>query len=172
MATGRAEVVTTTAGVIRGREDVDERDAFLQATLPRLIAADSALHSGDARPRIADTWSHTDPVTVFGAVKTVIGWAATEPMFYALARQFSDFKSFEIEVIAGGASGDLAYLVAIEHTNTSVAGAPAAPYALRVTQVFRREGGEWKVIHRHADEMKGAATTSQSDRLGRALDRR
>ena len=150
---------------------MDERDAFLQATLPRLIAADSALHGGDARPRIADTWSHTDPVTVFGAVRTVIGWAATEPMFSALAKQFSDLKSFEIEVIAAGASGDLAYLVAIEHTNTSVGGAPAAPYALRVTQVFRREGGEWKVIHRDADEVKGAATTSQSDRLGEALDR-
>ena len=162
--------MAATTGVITG-DDMDERDAFLQATLPRLIAADSALHSGDARPRIADTWSHTDPVTVFGAVKTVIGWAATEPMFHALAKQFSDFKSFDIEVIACGASGDLAYLVAIEHTNTSVAGAPTAPYALRVTQVFRREGDEWKVVHRHADEVKGAATTSQSDRLAQALDR-
>jgi ketosteroid isomerase-like protein len=150
---------------------MDERDAFLQTTLPRLIAADTALHSGDARPRIADTWSHTDPVTVFGAAKTVIGWAATEPMFEELAKQFSDFKSFEIEVIASGASGDLAYLVAIERTNTSVAGAAAAPYALRVTQVFRREGGEWKVVHRHADAVQGASTTSQVGRLTQALDR-
>jgi ketosteroid isomerase-like protein len=148
---------------------VDERNAFMQTTLPRLIAADTALHNGDARPRIADTWSHNDPVTVFGAAKTVIGWAATEPTFEALAKQFSDCKSFEIEVIAAGASGDLAYLVAIEHTSASIAGAPAAPYALRVTQVFRHEGGEWKIVHRHADEVKGAAT-SHIDRLAQALD--
>ena len=150
---------------------MEERDAFLQATLPRLIAADTALHNGDARPRIADTWSHTDPVTVFGAAKTVTGWAATQPMFEALARQMSDCKSFEIEVIAAGASGDLAYLVAIEHTNASVAGAPVAQYALRVTQVFRRESGEWKVVHRHADAVQGASTTSHVDRLKQALDR-
>ena len=151
---------------------MDERDAFLQATLPRLIAADTALHNGDAHPRIADTWSHTDPVTVFGAAKTVIGWAATKPMFEALARQMSDCKSFEIEVIAAGASGDLAYLVAIEHTNSSVAGAPPASYALRVTQVFRREGGEWKIVHRHADATQGSSTTSHIDRLAQALDGR
>lgn len=145
---------------------MDEPDAFLQATLPRLIAADTALHNGDPGPRIEDTWSHTDPVTVFGALKTVIGWAATEPLFVWLAKQFSDCTSFEIEVVAAGASGDLAYLVAIEHTNASSAGAPPAPYALRVTQVFRREADVWKIIHRHADEVKDpASTTSDNDRL-------
>jgi len=108
---------------------------------------------------------------VLGAAKTTIGWAATEKAFEWLARRMSDCKSFEIEVIAAGASGDLAYLVAIEHTNASVAGAPAAPYALRVTQVFRREGGVWKIVHRHADEVKDPSTTSHIDRLAQAADR-
>ena len=149
---------------------MDEREAFLQSTLPRIIAADTALHNGDARPRIEDTWSHTDPVTVFGALKTTIGWAETKSAFEWLAKRFSDCKSCQIEVITAGASGDLAYLVAIEHTNVSVAGAPAAPYSLRVTQVFRREAGVWKIVHRHADEVTAATatTTGQIDRLARA----
>jgi ketosteroid isomerase-like protein len=111
-------------------------------------------------------------VTLYGAVKSVTGWREISPAFEQLAKQFSDCKSFEIEVIAAGASGELAYLVAIEHTNASVAGAPPAPYALRVTQIFRREGGEWKVIHRHADEVKdGVSTSGQVDRLAHTFDR-
>jgi ketosteroid isomerase-like protein len=42
-------------------------------------------------------------------------------------------------------------VVGIEHTTASVAGSPATPYSLRVTTIFRREAGEWRVVHRHGD---------------------
>ena len=48
-------------------------------------------------------------------------------------------------------SGDLAYMVGFEHIANSVVGVPVEPYTLRVTHVFRREKGEWKIAHRHAD---------------------
>jgi ketosteroid isomerase-like protein len=50
-----------------------------------------------------------------------------------------------------GVSGDLAYLVGFEHIANSVQGVPVEPYTLRVTHIFRREDGEWKIAHRHAD---------------------
>src|SRR6266508_3188887 len=31
------------------------------------------------------------------------------------------------------------------------AGVPVEPYTLRATHVFRREDGEWKIVHRHGD---------------------
>jgi ketosteroid isomerase-like protein len=40
--------------------------------LPRLLAADTALHNGDAAPRKA-MWSTTEPVTLFGAAMMTTG---------------------------------------------------------------------------------------------------
>ena len=129
---------------------MDELDAFLTSTMPRLKAAETALHNGDAKPRAA-IWSHKEPVSLFGAVTTKTGWEEVGPTFDWLASTFSNCTSAEYEVLAAGASGDLAYVVGIEHTTTSIGGAAPKSYSLRVTTVFRREDGQWKVVHRHGD---------------------
>jgi ketosteroid isomerase-like protein len=129
---------------------MEELDPFLASTKPRLIAADTALHDGDASLRVA-IWSHKEPVTLFGAAVTKTGWTEVGPTFDWLASNFSNCTSFEYEVLAAGASSDLAYIVGIEHTTASIAGAGPKSYSLRVTTIFRREDGEWKVVHRHGD---------------------
>ena len=88
---------------------MDQTDAFLAATLPRLRQAETALHNGDAGPRMA-MWSHDDSVTLFGGVMGGSGWAEIEPIFQRLGASFSDCTSFDNEVIAAGASDDLAYI--------------------------------------------------------------
>jgi ketosteroid isomerase-like protein len=137
---------------------MSEVDEFLAAVLPLQHEADTALHTGDAKPRKA-LWSHIAPVTVFGAAKTVSGWAEVEQLFDWLAGNFSNCQSYDCEVIAAGASGDLGYVVGHERTTASVAGGQPTPYELRVTLIFRREGEKWKEVHRHADpwpETQGA----------------
>ena len=141
-----------------------EVEEFLAATLPQLEEADTALHSGNPGLRSA-MWSHQDPVTLFGAAVTKNGWAEIGPTFEWLASNFSNCESFEYEVVAAGVSGDLAYIVGIEHTTASVGGAPSVPYSLRVTTILRREDGEWKVVHRHGDPVP------DSDSAGDQLDR-
>lgn len=129
---------------------MSETDAFLDAAMARYRDGETALHNGDAAPRKA-MWSRTDPVTLLGAAFSGTGWEAIEPIFDRLQASFSNCSSCEHEVIAAGASGDLAYIVAFEHTTASVGGSPSLAYTLRATTVFRREDGEWKVVHRHAD---------------------
>ena len=151
---------------------MDEVGEFLAATVPRLEEADTALHNGKPELRSA-MWSQNDPVTLFGAAVTKSGWAEIGPTFDWLASNFSNCELFEYEVVAAGVSGDLAYIVGVEHTTASVRGAPAVPYSLRVTTILRREGGEWKVVHRHADGLPdNDSTGDQVARLETERDAR
>ena len=74
-------------------------------------------------------------------------------LFRSIASRWSDCIDQRVELLAAGVSGDLAYTVELEHTSVSVDGVPVEPYTLRVTQVYRREDGEWKVVHRHGDQL-------------------
>jgi len=142
--------------------DVDD---FLAAVLPRQRLADLALLNGDSGPRKMQ-WSHQNPVTVLGAAKTVSGWPEVESLFDWLAANFSNGATYELDVTAAGVSGDLGYVVGAEHSSASVGSEPVASIALRVTLIFRREDGEWKEVHRHADPIPGVQSTrEQLDRL-------
>jgi ketosteroid isomerase-like protein len=143
---------------------MSEVDEFLSAVLPRQRDADMAMLNGDSGPR-KTLWSHKDPVTVLGAAKTVSGWPAVASLFDWLAENFSNGTSYDLDVSAAGVSGDLGYVVGSEHSKASIDGEAAAPIALRVTLIFRREDGEWKEVHRHADPIPGIQSTQ--DQLGR-----
>lgn len=145
-----------------------EVDDFLAATMPGYEQAEIALHNGNAAPRIT-TWSHREPVTLFGAAKSATGWDEIHPLFEGLGSTFSNCTSYENEVVAAGASGDLAYIVAFERTTASLNGAPPHPYVLRVTTVFRREEGQWRVVHRHGDAASDSAV-ALAKRLASSLD--
>jgi ketosteroid isomerase-like protein len=129
---------------------MSDLDDFLATTLPRQVEAEEALHNGDPAPRLA-MWSTQDPVTVLGAVQSASGWDEVSRLFRWLGSGFSDCTSYRFELVAAGVSGDLAYTVGYEHTSVSWDGVPMEPYILRVTHAYRREDGEWRIVHRHAD---------------------
>jgi ketosteroid isomerase-like protein len=137
-----------------------EVDEFLEAFIPRQREADQALHRGDVGPRM-QLYSHNDPVTLLGAFGVAaVGWERVSQTFEWVASRFSDGHDFQIEVIAAGVSGDLAYTVGYETSVVSVDGAPPMPGRLRVTHVYRRENGEWKIVHRHGDRLESNAAPS------------
>jgi ketosteroid isomerase-like protein len=129
---------------------MSDLDDFHNETLARQAKAEEALHNGDPEPRLA-MWSDRDPVTLFGAAVSKSGAEEVRRFFRELAAQFSDCTAYRFELVAADVSGDLAYSVGYEHTSVSIDGAPVAPYILRVTHLYRREDGEWKIVHRHGD---------------------
>jgi len=130
---------------------MSERDDFMSWVGSRLKDAELALHNGDAGPRFA-IWSSREPVTVLGAWRSGSGHEEVSGIFRALEGAFSDCTSYSHDIIAADINGSMAYTVGYEHTQASVNG-ELRKYSLRVTQVYRREDGEWKVAHRHADTL-------------------
>lgn len=132
-------------------EQSPELDEFLATGLKRQIDADFALHDGDPGPRLA-LWSKNDPVTLFGAALPVErGRTGVEKVMHWLATRMSQSKKFDVELVAADVSGDLAYTVGFEHSEFSLDGGPVQPAVLRVTHIYRRENGEWRIVHRHGD---------------------
>lgn len=128
---------------------MSDKDDFLSWLHTRLVPAERALHEGDAGPRSA-IWSKSEPVTVLGAWKDATGQVEVGELFHHLEVSFSDCLSYAFDLVAVDVVGDMAYTVGLEHTQASVNGEPRT-YTLRATQVYRREDGEWRVAHRHAD---------------------
>jgi hypothetical protein len=90
-----ADALSRAVAGLLGRYAVSEMEDFLASVLPCLIAADTALHNGDAAPRKA-LWSTTEPLTLFGAAMMTTGWPEIEATFDWLGTRFSDCSSFDI----------------------------------------------------------------------------
>jgi ketosteroid isomerase-like protein len=126
-----------------------DRDDFVSWVKSALYQAELALHNGDSAPRRA-LWSRNEPVSILGAWRNAYGQHELDEVFVALEKTFSDCTSYAFELQAYDVVDDMAYTAGLEHTSASVNGQPRT-YTLRATQVYRREGGQWKVAHRHAD---------------------
>ena len=128
---------------------VTDREEFLAWVKTALYEAELALHKGDAAPRRA-LWSRNEPVSILGAWRNAYGQLELDESFSFLERSFSDCTAYAFELQAYDVVGDMAYTAGLEHISASVDGQPRS-FTLRATQVYRRESGEWKVAHRHAD---------------------
>jgi len=128
---------------------VADKDEFIAWTQTRLREAETALHNGDPEPRL-ELWSSREPVSVLGAWRSATGQEDVRSLFRALAETFSDCISHVYDLVSADLVGDVAFTAGYERTEASING-ERARYVLRVTQVYRREDGEWKVAHRHGD---------------------
>jgi ketosteroid isomerase-like protein len=128
---------------------MSERNDFLEWVGTEVAAAEVALHNGDASPRRA-LWSQRAPVTLFGARRSAVGRAEVDELFSTLEKSFSGCMSYVYDIIAADVIGDMAYTVGYDRIE-AVVGGELRTYTLRATQIYRREEGDWKLVHRHGD---------------------
>jgi ketosteroid isomerase-like protein len=111
---------------------------------------------------------HADDYTLmqpFGGEVTH-GFDASPERLDATARFFQGGEA-KLEVAQIYTSGDLAVLVVVERQHGKVGGLPDQDWSLRVTLVFRREGSEWRMAHRHADTLLHGMSLEQVAALAR-----
>jgi ketosteroid isomerase-like protein len=133
----------------------------------RTEQAGAALMRGDISAylgliRHADDYTLMQP---FGGPPTR-GFDRRPEKLSALARFFKGGES-TLEVTQSYASGDLVVLVLIERQHGEVGGLPDQDWSLRVTQVYRRNGVAWELVHRHADPLVRPIAIDQAAALAR-----
>jgi ketosteroid isomerase-like protein len=132
---------------------------FLDEWIPVQHETGIDMHSGD-RSTWTDVWSHQEPVTVFGAgVRARTGWAEVDRTITWVASTFTDCSSYEYELVAAAVQGDFAYTCGFERYTATRPNGDVVHNELRATQIYRREGGAWKIAHRHGDHAMPADPT-------------
>lgn len=134
----------------------------------RSAEANAALMRGDVGTYRA-LIPHTDDfmlMSPFGGTPTR-HVEMTDERWEAVGRFFRN-GTFEQEVVQSYATADMVVLAVVERCHVEVGGLPAQDWSLRVTLVYRREGSEWRLAHRHADPLAGGITLEQAATIARA----
>lgn len=120
------------------------------ATLERVEAAIAAMGTGDPQP-YKDCWAMSPDATLFGAWGPIEkGHDAVTSTFEWVGSRFSD-GTLASDYSVVDSSGDFAYTVGFERGMARIDGGELRPMTIRVTHIYKRIDGEWRLVHRHGD---------------------
>ena len=130
-------------------------DASIDGAIARLRAAMADVANGDVAA-IKGLYEHSgDATSFYGWGGYERGWAEVDKRWDWAAQQFKG-GTVSYQPLTRVASGDLFYETVIETFVCKVDGKPEpVTWSNRVTHIFRRSGGEWRLIHRHANRLEG-----------------
>lgn len=124
---------------------------FLAMVIRHQEEAEAALVIGDAGPR-TELWSHRDPVSLFAAVgPSVVGSEQVHALLPQVAARLANGSDVQFEVVAHEVLGDIGWIAGFSRFNVSIDGEPVRQYVLRLTQIYRREDGKWRMTHEHSN---------------------
>jgi ketosteroid isomerase-like protein len=138
---------------VRSAEADEIAEPPLEAIIRRTEEQAQAFVSGDmtrwaAMIKLADDFTLMQP---FGGPVSR-GFDDSPEHLAELARNFRNGGA-SLEVAKSYVTPDMIVLVMIERQHGEVGGLPDQDWSLRVTQVYRRDGSEWRIAHRHADPL-------------------
>jgi ketosteroid isomerase-like protein len=148
-----AACVLSIGGIVpvRSAHSAQSDETAVRQAADDFYSALNAMFKGNVEPMNA-VWSHADDVTYMGPDgKFTVGWdqVLTDWQSQAATKLGGQVQSEQIHVTVGQ---DLATVECREVGENIVDGKPT-PVALRATNVFRKENGQWKMIGHHTDKL-------------------
>lgn len=146
--TGGAAVLLAMATAVAWGQD----SGSFEAALRQVEAAQVELVRGHPEP-FKQLWSRGEDVTLVGGLGGQIerGWAGVARRLDWVSTQYSE-GSRDHEEVSRMVGQEMAYVVQRETIRFRVPNQNReVTQVLRATMVFRREGGVWRIVHRHAD---------------------
>jgi ketosteroid isomerase-like protein len=130
-------------------------DASIDAAVAALRAAMADVANGDTRA-IKALYEHSaDATSFYGWGGYERGWVEVDKRWDWAGQQFKG-GTVAYEPLTRVASGELFYTTDIETFAVRMDGKPEpATWSNRVTHIFRRTDGMWRLIHRHANRLEG-----------------
>lgn len=128
-------------------------ESFKQFMKQREDAARAYVNGNPAL--VASIATHVSPATFFGP-RGDFRQGADEVLltFNQDAAMFGNGNDTNFEILDMAASDSIAYWVGFQRATVQMHGSKEMiKMNLRVTEIFRRENNEWKLIHRHADPL-------------------
>ena len=105
--------------------------------------------NGDSTP-MADVWSHNPDVSAMHPIDAIaVGWDEIRASWENFAKISSNGR-VELRDQRICVGEDLAYETGFEHVN-GLLGKDQIQAKYRVSNVYRREGSEWRMVHHHVD---------------------
>ncbi|MFC6939049.1 YybH family protein [Salinirubellus sp. GCM10025818] len=124
-------------------------EADVRAASDQFYSALEEMANGDAGS-MADIWSHEDDVTTMHPIGgREEGWDAVRESWEGVASSSADGTVTRTDQIIR-VIGNSAYELCTESASMTFGAEPISLEG-RATNVYRKENGEWKVVHHHAD---------------------
>jgi uncharacterized protein (TIGR02246 family) len=133
----------------RGEEATMSGEDAVRAASAKFYAALNGMIKGDSGG-MAEVWVQDGSVTALHPIGgRTVGWQAVADSFEKVAA-LSSGGSVALEDQAIEVSGDMAYETGVETGTVTLAGTPTT-IEHRVTNVYRRGDGGWRIVHHHTD---------------------
>ncbi|MDI1265955.1 MAG: nuclear transport factor 2 family protein [bacterium] len=140
-------------------------EASVRAAIARLRQAMARVANGDVSAIKALYSPSADATSFYGWGGYEKGWEAVSQRWDWAGAQFKG-GNVRYENISTVMTPDMFYVTDIETFENQLVANVDGPtgWSNRVTHIFRREAGEWRLVHRHGNRLE--AQYQPSDRLG------